>query len=108
MRDVYLPAVDPDEPTHKWHKARRLVWERDGAKCRVCGRYLTQEQYECGHIIDRVCGGSDQLHNLVVMCRICNQLKPLTPTREEYTAWALAGGGVGELLRGLPPEVLDL
>lgn len=75
-----------------FRKTRLLVWERDGPICQVCREEIDMDYYECGHKIDRVCGGSDDPENLVVMCNLCNRLKPLTDTLEEYEAWAATGG----------------
>lgn len=75
-----------------WGKTRDIVYERDSGRCQVCGDSVDWDNYECGHIIDRVAGGSDRLSNVVCMCRACNRLKPVTETREEYIAWAIQGG----------------
>jgi 5-methylcytosine-specific restriction endonuclease McrA len=80
----------------EWAELRSRVWERDRGMCQVCGENVG-ENYECGHIIDRVIGGSDRLSNLVCMCVVCNRLKPLTETRAEYLAWASQGGPVKEV-----------
>jgi hypothetical protein len=45
-------------------------------------------QYNCGHIVDLVCQGTDRLDNLAVMCKICNQWrKSQHETKEEYILW---------------------
>ena len=47
--------------------------ERQGAgACYCCGREVTQQTFEAGHILARAQGGSDQLSNLRVICRSCN------------------------------------
>ncbi len=74
-----------------WEKKRAMVWKRDGGICQVCQRKLEPAEYECGHIVDRVCGGLDEIENLVVMCWRCNHLKDPHETREQYNAW-IAGG----------------
>lgn len=66
---------------------REQVYRRDKAICRVCGRKLNWDIYECGHIVDRVVGGSDELTNLAAMCLICNRLKPIHRTKEEFAEW---------------------
>ena len=70
-----------------WTTLRDRVWKRDKEICQVCLRKIPYSNYQCGHIIDRVCGGSDRLSNLVVMCCACNQGKPMTQTRSEYLDW---------------------
>jgi HNH endonuclease len=84
--------------TIPWSHLRALVYERDHGVCQVCGDAINADSYECGHIIDRVVGGSDRLSNLVCMCITCNRLKPLTETREQYIAWASQGGPIRQII----------
>lgn len=70
-----------------WKKLRQLVWKRDKCICQVCLREISYSNYQCGHMVDFGCGGSDRLSNLVVMCGVCNQTKPLTPTKKDYWNW---------------------
>ena len=47
--------------------------ERQGAgMCFCCGREVTQQNFEAGHILSVAHGGSDKLSNLRVICRNCN------------------------------------
>jgi hypothetical protein len=80
-----------------WGALRGRVWKRDGGQCHVCGRHISHDRYECGHIVDRVAGGCDRLSNLVVMCTFCNQVKPVHDTRAEYVAWVESGAWMAEL-----------
>ena len=84
--------------TLPWSHLRAIVYERDRGTCQVCGDAVDLNSYECGHIIDRIVGGSDRLSNLVCMCISCNRLKPLTETREEYIAWASMGGPIRQIV----------
>jgi HNH endonuclease len=84
--------------TFPWLHLRVLVYERDHGVCQVCGDAIDRDSHECGHIIDRVVGGSDRLSNLVCMCITCNRLKPLTETREQYIAWASQGGPIRQII----------
>ena len=71
-----------------WGTIREQVWDRDKGICQICMSAIDPEDYHCGHIIDRVCGGSDRPENLVVMCAVANTRdKPLTDTLDEYKAW---------------------
>lgn len=71
-----------------WASKRLEVFDRDNGICDICTRKLNFGDFECGHIVDRVCGGSDELDNLVVMCSLCNRaIKELHTTREEYDQW---------------------
>lgn len=54
---------------------RSLVTEvksRDGAKCQACN---TESDLQIDHIIPVALGGSDDIDNLQVLCRPCNQKK---------------------------------
>ena len=78
---------------------RRLVYERDGFTCQICGvetldprlagrervmggrtvRVLTQSEVdrirEVDHVVPLARGGTDELENLQVACHRCNRLK---------------------------------
>lgn len=100
---MYYPLPEPDDQpdnsTWSWTRTREYVFDRDWGICHACGNEIDRAEYECGHIIDRVCGGSDALANVVVMCRTCNQLKPCHETVEQYVAWVDAGGWLADLAR---------
>jgi hypothetical protein len=70
-----------------WAVLRQLIYERDDGVCWVCGEWVEIEHYECGHLIARLCGGLDIPENLVVMCNVCNRLKPEHDSIEAVTAW---------------------
>jgi len=74
--------------TAAWNTVRKSIYARDGGVCHVCGDDVPREYYECGHIVDRCRGGSDRPSNLVCMCNVCNRLKPVHATRDEYVRWA--------------------
>lgn len=84
-----------------WKATRRKVFDRDQGVCHVCGSQVAWDNYECGHIIDRVCGGSDRLSNLVTMCVLCNRLKPMHRTRAEYLDWIEDGGWFRDVVDAL-------
>ena len=45
-----------------WRALRVQVYERDKGICQVCGVDLTDDGFfDCGHIVDRACGGEDTL-----------------------------------------------
>ncbi len=73
--------------SNSWPALRLRVWIRDEGICQVCGDAIPWKHYQCGHIVDRMCGGPDTDENLVVMCVTCNQTKPPHDTREQYEAW---------------------
>ena len=88
-----------------WNTKRSIVFERDHGICQVCGLDIIKFEdyhnienfYECGHKVDRVCGGSDELDNLVVMCTRCNRFKPLHNNENEYQTWIDNGGIIYDL-----------
>ena len=51
---------------------RRIVWERDGARCVICN---SREDLECDHIIPFSKGGATTEGNLQILCRRCNRQK---------------------------------
>jgi 5-methylcytosine-specific restriction endonuclease McrA len=53
-----------------WANRRRLVLERDGHRCQMCGALAT----EVDHIQPRAQGGSDELANLRSLCRPCHAM----------------------------------
>lgn len=87
----------------RWSWLRGEVWERDKGVCQVCGDDLTEQDrfYECGHIVDRAIGGKDELSNLLVMCILCNRLKPFHYTVEQFEEWRSAGGVWGQRERAV-------
>lgn len=95
-------AVNRGTVNDQWRATRANVYERDGARCHVCGTDVVWDNYECGHIVDRVAGGTDRPSNLVCMCIRCNRLKPVHDTRDAYIAWVDGGGWLAELLAKLP------
>lgn len=51
---------------------KSIILERDGAKCSICGKILTDENMCIDHIFPRGLGGSNDLDNLRLVCRECN------------------------------------
>lgn len=74
-----------------WSVIRRRIFYRDFKRCQACGDELTERNYWCGHVVDRIIGGSDEDGNLVTMCAICEDLKPLHESRAEFDAWVASG-----------------
>jgi 5-methylcytosine-specific restriction protein A len=96
-----LDTESAGDHTLNWKNTRKLVWDRDGGTCQVCKRKIEYENYECGHVIDRARGGSDDSSNLVLMCGACNVHKPLHSTVEEYKEWVSSGFWESEALQHL-------
>lgn len=51
------------------------ILERDGFKCRYCGKKTSETELEVDHIRPRSKGGSDAPSNLTTTCRDCNRGK---------------------------------
>jgi 5-methylcytosine-specific restriction endonuclease McrA len=54
---------------YKWLKRKKECFERDDYKCQDCNSPFVLDAH---HIIRRSRGGSDDLDNLVTLCRICH------------------------------------
>lgn len=93
----------------RWIWLRNEVWARDGGICQCCGASdgETMATWELGHIVDRLCGGKDELSSLLVMCLVCNRKKPFHETVEAFEKWRSTGGWFGRIARavGLPSGV---
>ena len=63
-------------PRYHWQRLRRVVLDRDGWRCRVCGRAGI---LECDHRVPLVRGGTNSLDNLQSLCKSCHIAK----TRKE-------------------------
>lgn len=92
-----------------WNRLRDLVWKRDHGICQVCGLDISKIKawYDCGHIVDRFCGGEDEADNVVVMCCYCNQMKPFHSTPQEYHEWLQAGYWVQESIDELTQFLVE-
>lgn len=53
-------------------KIRAILLKRDGAQCSICGRELTDDNICIDHIFPKGLGGSDNLDNLRLLCKVCN------------------------------------
>lgn len=54
---------------------RTKILERDGYKCRYCGRKLPASYLHIDHVVPVALGGSNHEKNLVTACRDCNLSK---------------------------------
>ncbi len=71
-------------PIHKgrWQRTRKAVFDRDGWRCRSCGR---AGRLEADHIDRRWPGGPYNLDNLQTLCRPCHIEKTRAENRRELT-----------------------
>jgi hypothetical protein len=57
------------------HKMRSPILERDGHKCRYCGRALGLDECVIDHVMPIAQGGREDDDNLVTACTLCNSHK---------------------------------
>jgi len=74
-----IPLLPERFPTfireRAWRKVRAAVVERDGHRCRECGRDLNRYPgwyTEVHHVMPVISGGSDHPGNLVTLCTECH------------------------------------
>ena len=76
-------------------RERRLLAERDGGDCYICGRPPEGMDRRGGaqveHVTPRALGGTDHQWNKALACRKCNLKKSDTPPREFFEARQAAG-----------------
>ena len=62
-----------DKNPKGWVKRRALILRRDNHTCQQCGQ--TEGQLHVDHIIPRRLNGTEDVNNLVTLCRACNLKK---------------------------------
>jgi 5-methylcytosine-specific restriction endonuclease McrA len=68
-----------------WRAVRGKVVERDGRRCRICGKDLASVPAwltEVHHIVPRCEGGGDHPSNLVTLCVMCHKRATVAPQDE--------------------------
>ena len=68
---AHKSALGKSGSTTHWRKIRALIIKRDGC-CQICG---TEENLTVDHVIPRRLGGTDELWNLQVLCKMHNSMK---------------------------------
>ena len=74
-------AINPTKPRAvpqiwSWGRTRFAVLERDGFRCKYCGRGHREDvALHVDHILPRSEGGSNDMSNLVAACAECNLAK---------------------------------
>jgi hypothetical protein len=85
--DNYVSLYRQKKTTESWYRIRKRIYNKYNGICQVCHTWIPIREYECGHIVDRVCGGSDLDENLLCMCVLCNRLKPLHESLADFFNW---------------------
>lgn len=82
LEEIMLPgaatAIDR-ERARVTLAVRRAVFARDGELCRACG---ATENLAIDHVVALASGGTSDLDNLAVLCRVCNGSKGSQPWAE--------------------------
>jgi hypothetical protein len=72
IRRLKIEGV-PDTPPQGSLRLRFLVLQRDGFRCRYCGRGPEDGTVlHVDHVVPKAQGGRDDMDNLVTACRECN------------------------------------
>jgi hypothetical protein len=56
-------------------KEREQVWEKTEGRCYLCGKRLSLHDMQVDHVFPFIMGGSDEMENLMPVCRSCNMDK---------------------------------
>jgi len=67
-----MPRKRP--PKEVWSKLRKIVWDRDGGKCKHCHESVDLDKCHIDHIRSGKLG-TNKLKNLRVLCRRCHVLR---------------------------------
>lgn len=59
----------------KKHTIKRIILEKTGGVCAKCGKPLPLEKTTIDHLIPKYRGGTDDMSNLIPMCKRCNKQK---------------------------------
>lgn len=69
---------------------RRLVWERDQGRCRICGKEVDRWDWELGHDKAHSRGGRLTLANTFVVHSSCNRSQSTRSVRELHRMLGIA------------------
>jgi len=67
-----MPMKRP--PKEIWQQLRKIVWERDGGKCKHCHEPVDLNKCHIDHIRSGKLG-TNKLSNLRTLCRCCHVLR---------------------------------
>lgn len=68
-------------------KMRFTILNRDGFRCKYCGRSAEETKLEVDHIIPVARGGKSVEENLITACMECNRGKSAVPLRPSSAHW---------------------
>lgn len=73
MENAEISGIEYQQGTLLGYEVREYLLEKWDRKCAYCG--ISKVPLEVEHIIPKVRGGSNQVSNLTIACRACNQAK---------------------------------
>jgi len=79
IQRVKRRKITPELPKN-WGKLEKQAARRDGYKCQMCG---IKANLSVHHIMPRAQGGTDDLRNLITLCKTCHDYAEI----EEITQW---------------------
>ena len=59
----------------KKRNIKRIIHAKTGGVCAKCGKILLLEKATIDHLIPKYRGGTDEISNLIPMCKHCNKQK---------------------------------
>lgn len=71
-------------------EVRRLIWHRDGGRCRMCG--TGRKRVQLDHIVPWSAGGPDTSDNLRLLCGECNKTRSNFRTPDDQPAVPVTRG----------------
>jgi 5-methylcytosine-specific restriction protein A len=65
----------------QYARNRRHRFERAHGKCEMCGTVLQPAEWECDHAVPLRDGGTNDISNLLVLCKPCHRKKTAAERR---------------------------
>jgi hypothetical protein len=82
---IRLPKVEKEADFYNVAENRLRVFERDGYKCRYCGKQLTRFTATLDHLQPVSEGGDNSFDNLVTACLHCNSRRGARPVMDIFS-----------------------
>jgi hypothetical protein len=104
----HIGSIDGTEPERAYQdippSVARLVWRRDGGRCRVPG-CRSSRGLELHHLVHRADGGTHDASNIALICSACHQSHHDGVLRISGTADCIEVRRPGDVRRGTAPVV---
>ncbi len=62
-------------PLFTVNSLKNQIWMKTGGVCAKCGKAVESDKGTIDHFIPKYHGGTDDIRNLIPMCRACNRAK---------------------------------